>query len=213
MDKFKSPKLLITDHYDEQIRQVDIYIEELLEKYNENDLLPDAIDRSNISAEDYLYERDSDSNMRNDYSVDENEYTNSDDETINKIEGFKDPYRSKYKYDKNKLIQLDIIPGTTRVLDYLELFRSKTVEELKKAEQYNLDNYELNKELYKYDRKTLTDEKVEEMRQNLFKDKFAFVINIDKSQFKFYQWDKPLLTFHTILTDFYLDKKDFKFLE
>ena len=35
MEKFKSPQLLITDHYDELIRQVDVYVEELLEKYNE----------------------------------------------------------------------------------------------------------------------------------------------------------------------------------
>ena len=48
MEKFKSPKILITDHYDEEIRHVDIYIEELLEKYKEKDLLPET-NRSIIS--------------------------------------------------------------------------------------------------------------------------------------------------------------------
>jgi hypothetical protein len=163
----------------------------------------EEIDRSNISADNDSYETDSDSNMSDDDSVDEHEYTNSNDETINKIDGFKDPYRSEYNYDQNKLLQLDVTPGTTRVRDYLEAVRSKTIEELKKVEQHNLNNYELNKDLYKYDRETLTDEKVEEMRQNLFKDKFAFVIKIDKSQFEF----------HTILTDFYLDKTDLKMLK
>ena len=196
MDKFKSPKLLITDHYDEEIRQVDIYIEQLLEKYKENDLLSkEEIKRSNIDDD----ESDDDSDYE--YS-----YSDSSDDTINKIDGFIDPYRSKYNYDQNNLLRLDITPGSIRVRDYLEIVRSKTIEELKKAEQYNLDNFELNKELYKYDRETLTDQKVEEMRQNLFKDKYAFVVKIDES-------DKSLLKFHTILTDFYLNEKDLHFLK
>ena len=34
MDEFKSPKMLIIDHYDSMIRQVDIFTEELLSKCN-----------------------------------------------------------------------------------------------------------------------------------------------------------------------------------
>ena len=183
MEKFKSPKLLITDHYDEEIRKVDVYIEELLETYKGTDLLQDVIVQNNLIVES---------------EHKENQNSFSDE--------FIDQYQSEYNYDQNKLFSLDIKPGTTRIKDYLELVRSKAIDELKKAEQHNLDNYKLNKELYKYDLKTLTDEKVEEMRQNLFKDKFAFVVKIDES-------DKSLLKFHTILTDFYLDEKDIEILK
>ena len=37
--EFYNLKLLIDDYYDSLIRDIDIYTKELLEKYNENDLL------------------------------------------------------------------------------------------------------------------------------------------------------------------------------
>ena len=177
-NKFKSPKLLITDHYDEEIRQLDIYMEELLEKYNENDLLPGETE-NNINFDIY----------------DDQIKTSTRNLSAEKF----------IKYDKNKLIRFDVTPGTTRVRDFINLVRSKSIDELKKAEQYNLDNYELKKDLYKYDRNSLTNEKVEEMRENLFKDKFAFVIRSEES--------KSLLKVHTIITDFYLDGKDLEIVK
>ena len=198
MDKFKTPKLLITDYYDEQIRQVDIYIEELLEKYNENDLLPEETKRS-CNSDDISSDEKENSHIDSDSDSESENDANSKDNT-NKIDEFKDPYRSKYNYDQNKMLQLNIIPVNTRVRDYLELVRSKAIDELKKVEQQNLDNYKLNKDLYKYDRETLTDQKVEEMRENLFKDNFAFVV-VNTSK-------KSIFKSHTVLTDFYLDEND-----
>lgn len=172
MEKFKNPKLLITDHYDSIIQQVDIYTEELLAKYTENDLLP----KEEVN------------------SFDKHKKTSPYN-----IDGYKDPYESKYEYDMSKLCRIDVTPGITRFRDYLELIRSKSIEELKMAEKETLDNYELNKHLYKYDRETLTSERVEEMKRNLFKDKFCFVIGSKRRLF-------------TIITDFYLNEEDLAYL-
>lgn len=192
MEKIKSPKLLITDHYDKMIQKLDISIEESLENYNENDLMPSR-------SSDYKGNHDSES---------ESDSDSESEEEKSKIAGFKDPHRLKFNYDENKLFHLDVTPETTRVRDYLQLVRSKAIEELKKAEQKNLDNYELNKVLYKYDQETLTDERIEEMKRNLFKDKFAFVLNIKEP-------NKSVFKTHTILTDFYLDlnEEDLEYLE
>jgi hypothetical protein len=171
MENFKNPKMLIVDYYDSLIRNVDIYIEELLEKYNETDLLPTILKNRNLVP---------------------------CPDTYDNIDGFKDPYSSKYEYGEMVSV-VNVTPEVTRTRDYLELVRAKTIEEIKKAQEENLQSYELNKELYKYDRETLTDEKIEEMRRNLFKDKFCFRMNFD---------DHNLLRQRTIISDFYLDEKD-----
>ena len=155
MDEFKSPKMLIIDHYDSMIRQLDIFTEELIEKSDEKDLV-DLLPK--------------------------------DDENMTGLDG--------------------VTPGTTRFRDYLELVRSKSIEELKKAQQETLDSYEMNKSLYKYDRETLTDEKVEEMRKNLFKDKFCFLLH-----FGYDNRTKCALKYATIITNFYLDENDLDLLK
>jgi hypothetical protein len=184
MDEFKSPKMLIIDHYDSMIRQLDIFTEELLDKCEEKDL------ENIMPKDDFKYKENDDSKSRS-----------------NDIDEFEDPYSEKYKYDMNKIVRIDgVPPGTTRFRDYIELVRTKSIEELKKAQQETLDSYEINKSLYKYDRETLTDEKVEEMRKNLFKDKFCFTlqINIDSNK-KFKQI--------TVFTDFYLNQEDLTHLK
>ncbi len=174
--------MLIVDHYDSEIRQVDILIEELLEKYNEEDLLRHDLTKYKNHDQDL------------------SEATNSNEYAI---EGFKDPY-NHCKYDMSEFsAALCSIDEKTRTRDYLELVRSKTIVELKKAKQETLDSYEMNKHLYKYNREDLTDEIVEEMRRNLFKDKFCFVQFIDGN----------LLHKYLIITDFYLDQKDLDFLK
>ena len=92
--------------------------------------------------------------------------------------------------------------------------RDKWIEEIKKAEQANLQSYESNKERYKYDRKSLTHEDVEEMRRGLFADKFCFVFEIDDSKehhfLNDFLNDEPIIKQCTVLTDFYVDMSLFK---
>ena len=58
----------------------------------------------------------------------------------------------------------------------------------------------MNKDKYKYDRNNLTDENLEDMKRELFKEKFCFLIKVDKDINK-----RNLFKLHTIVTDFYLN--------
>ena len=159
--KFHNPKLLIVDYYDSLIQKIDIYIEQLLEKYDKNDLLPDPIY--------YSY-----SVLKNNLDCNNN---------------------------RNTEIPSDEIGKGAKIVDYLEVVRDKSIEEIKKAQQANLQSYESNKERYKYDRKSLTHEDVEEMRRGLFGDKFCFVLEIEGST----EYNKPIINQCTVVTDFYFD--------
>ena len=158
-NEFYNPKLLIVDYYDSIISQIDIYIEELLEKYNEDDVL-----KKNRKEKDSF-----------------------------KLDTSINPYKIEYQNE----LKINITPGSTKVHDYLNQVRSKAIEEIKKAKDENLERYEINKEKYKYDRNNLTVETFQEMKNELFKEKFCFLLKVNNNS------NKSKL--YTIVTDFYLD--------
>ena len=203
MESFENPKQLIVDHYDEVKQQVEIFVEGLLEKCNdfETDLWRD---------EDF-----------DDFSEDRfrkitrilfpTEYDDSYDEfgEYENISGYKDPYKQEYDYehDMSRVRSSDVvILGHIRTRGYLELFRSKAIDELKKAEEGTLESYEINKHLYKYDRDSLTDVKVAEMRRNLFSEKFCFMLKINRNR-------ENIFNQFLIISDFYLDENDLRLLK
>lgn len=169
-NEFHSPKMLIVDYYDDLIRDIDIYTEELLEKYSEDDLLtieakpkPQKLDLS----DEFVF--------------------------------FKNPYKIEYKND----LMINVTQGSTKIHEYLNLVRSKAIEEINKAKDENLQRYEIKKDKYKIDRADLTEKKVEEMRKELFEEKFCFLVRIDNI---FYEKNNNLFKLYTIVTDFYLDQ-------
>ena len=165
--RFQSPKLLIVDYYDDLIRDIDIYTEEQLAKYSQDDLLP----------------------------IESNpEYPSSVE-----IEGLKDPYKIEYKNES----EINVTPGWTKIIDYLNLVRSKAIEEINKAKEENLERYELNKSKYKYDRNNMSDENLEEMKRELFKEKFCFLIRFEK-----FESESTKFELVTVVTDFYLDHNE-----
>lgn len=197
MESFKSPKL-ITDHYDEVTQQVDIFVERLLEKCHdfETDLKRDEKAAADVYRDLRLYKLET---SDDDILEDDQEYEDN-------ISGYKDPYKPYYEYDMSRVCSSDVVAlEPIRVRGYLELLWSKAIEELKKAEEETLESYEINRHLYKYDRESLTDEKVAEMRRNLFGEKFCFMIKINQNENIF----NELL----IITDFYLDDIDLRLLK
>ena len=81
--------------------------------------------------------------------------------------------------------------------------RSKAIEEIKKAQEENLKRYELNRDKYKYDRNDLTEDKIEEMKRELFKEKFCFLIKVDLIDHGYRS--RCLFKLHTIVTDCYFE--------
>ena len=118
------------------------------------------------------------------------------------IESMVDPYREEYKFNLDKEL-VNMIPGSTKMRDYLNLVRTKAIEEIKKAKEKNLDRYEIEKE--KYNRDDMTSEKVEEMRRDIFKEDFCFLLKTDNIFGE--QYSIPY-KFVTIRTDFYVDTFD-----
>lgn len=112
-----------------------------------------------------------------------------------------DPYSDEYKYDN-----LEITRGSTKMHDYFDLVRSRAIEEIKKVRDENLQRYDLNREKYKYNRNELTSEKVEEMRRELFKEKFCFLLGIDDVVRE--NEDSTRFKCIEVITDFYLDTYD-----
>ena len=96
---------------------------------------------------------------------------------------------------------INVKPGSTKIIDYLNLVRSKAIEEINKAKDENLERYVNNKD--KYDLNDSTVEKVQEMKRELFKEKFCFLIKLNNNSN-----DTNLIKFYTIVTDFYLDHFD-----
>ena len=173
--EFLSPKLLIVDYYDSLINDIDIYTEELLDEYSQNDILPfkPKIETCNTNI---------DTKNRNFFEID----------------SLLNPYTADYKND----MSIELTPGRTKIHDYLNKVRSKSIEEIKKVREENLQRYDLNKKKLKYDRNDL---KLEDLRRELFKEKFCFVLKI------YNRYNKPieiLFEMFTIVTDFYLEYND-----
>ena len=180
---FHSPTMLIVDYYDSLISDIDIFTEEILEKYTENDVLPD--------------EPIVDLNDRFNNEINLKEVENR---TFFEIDSIIDPYREEYRFDK---VPINFIPGSTKLHDYVNQIRSKSIEEIKIVREENLQYYEINKDKFKSNRKDLSAAKVEEMKRELFKDKFCFLLRIDNI------FDVKIpIKYITIITDFYLDHLD-----
>ena len=181
--KFHSPKLLIVDYHDSLINEIDICTEEILEKYTENEVLPDE-PKVKLNGV-FNHERDSE-------DIESKKY-----HKFFKIDSIIDPYKEEYKFDKE---EIDFIPESKKLHDYVNQIRSKSIEEINKVREENLQQFEINKEKYKYNRNDLSAAKVEEMRRELFKEKFCFVLRVDDI-FK----NTIPIKYITIITDFYLD--------
>lgn len=187
--QFHSPALLITDYYDELITDVDVYTEELLEKYKRDDLMP---------QEPEPYEHVA----RNPWSKDDDFYG---------VDAYNDPYSWKYKYDAAS--DLKVTPGLTKVHDYLTMLRERVIEVLKNAQQFNLDWFRDNKSKIHIERDNMSKENIELLKSQLFEKKFCFVLKIDKFKTMFNTVDnKCLYRLYTIVCDFYLSYNQIKYL-
>ena len=183
--KFHSPKLLIVDYYDSLINEIDIYTEEILKKYTENDVLPDE---PKVNLNDRF-------NNEKTFKV----IVNDKYHKFFEIDSIIDPYKEEYKYNNDPI---DV--KSKKLHDYVNQIRSKSIEEINKVREENLQQYEINRDKYKYDRNDLSPAKVEEMRRELFKEKFCFLLKIDDMFVDKIPIKIPI-KYITITTDFYLD--------
>lgn len=116
------------------------------------------------------------------------------------VEQINDPfYLQRYNYDTiTDQINVNVTPGQTRIRDYVNLMREKAIEKIRKVEEENL-------ELYKSIKKIL--DKHKPIEEQLFADKFCFLVEIDRSI------SKGIFNLFIVSTDFYLNKSEVESLK
>ena len=171
-----SPKKEIIDHFDSLINRVDIDIDECFEKYNQEQVLSEL----------------------NCFQIEERN-----------VKGQKNIYLKRC--DPSWLLEEDIEYETvdewsesTKVVDYLNRIRMRTIEELRKAQNETLEYYKLNSSKFKLN-------SMDEIRSELFKDKFHFQVLYKPEETKYAE---PLVfNLYTFVTDFYISSADINLLE
>ena len=99
----------------------------------------------------------------------------------------------------------DLWSESTKVVDYLKQIRMRTIEEFRKEQK----DWVENTSKFNHLKVAISDEKQkDELKSQLFADKFYFQVKITKPEFK--KWYFNLFTF---VTDFYMSPCDITFLE
>lgn len=101
--------------------------------------------------------------------------------------------------------------------EYLNKTRQKAVDEIRKVKEENLEYYKANKDKFKVDRKNLNEEKLEELKSQLFANKYCFLIHKTlfgvSKEYKDIDWDEELLlSLNLVITDFYLRESEIEFI-
>ena len=173
-----SPKIEIINHFDNLINRVDIDIDGCLQNYNDTNILYGKIDLCKKYGES----------------------------SRNKYGNFNVEFFDAFNSSNQKQCQpLDLWTKSTKVVDYLNQVRMKTIEELRKAQDETLEYYKLNSSRFKCE---LSNEKnIDKLRSELFAQKFYFQVNFTRvSLFN-------IFNVFTFVTDFYMTSSDIDSLE
>ena len=188
-----TPSLLITEYYDSLISQLDINTEETIKEYKENGLpvklvLTDSWNQS---------------------------FDNDQTELTYGVETYNNPYKSqKYTIDRTDISEIRDI---SQAEEYMNKMRQKAIDEIRKVQDENLKFYNANKEKFKVDRENLTEEKLEELKSQLFANRYCFLVKKEPIYIYFHLNDNknlkfPLFNLNTVITDFYLRESDIDYI-
>ena len=173
-----SPKIEIINHFDNLIQQIDIDIEKCIKQYKTNRVLGE-LDCFRVNNRDIL--------------IDYNKIVQID---------YFDSNESSQSNESESVIEWS---ESTKVIDYLNQVRQRTIDELKKAQEDSLE-YLKSKSCYLDQIKQSKD--VEEMKSRLFADKFYFQVF-----YKPIYQESWVFSLFTIVVDFYLSPSDISILE
>ena len=167
----------------------------------------------NVTTYDYRAYDESDDDQEMENSDDEDDkYGDKDRESYeHKMygyhEGLTDPYHPNHKSEKRLHLEKRNNESPKSYLNKMRLF---LVDEIRKVENKVLESYRVSKDQYKFDNEST----IEEIKTELFKDKFCFLLKTEsefaKKRFSFKrdkkQDKKPLFNMCFIITDFYLNQ-------
>lgn len=186
MNKFITPSLLVTEYYDSVISQLDVYIEERIKEFKENGMQLERIYTFDCCGCGTMF---------------------YDNETYNKygVETLKNPYKKqKYRIKPTKMPKIEI-KDISQAEEYMNKVRQTAIDEIRKVEEENLTFYKANREKFKVDRKNLTEEKLEELKSQLFANRYCFLV---KKQPEY----STIFELHIVITDFYLRESEIDYI-
>ena len=168
-----SAKIEIINHFDNLIHQIDIDIEKSIGKYKEDQVLGEL----NFFPVKHRIEK-----RYYELSI---EYFDSNESSRN-----------------NKCETINTWSESTKVIDYLNQVRQRTIAELRKAQEDSLEHLKSKS----FDLNHIKESKdIEEMKSRLFADKFYFQMLFNQNSWVF--------NLFTIVADFYLSPTDINYLE
>ena len=199
MFEFYTPSLLIDDYYHSLISEIDIYTDETIKEYRKEGL-------PIITTVKYRPDKSFDKKQTN-----ENEKFG--------FEALNNPYKSKkYRINPTKIPEIRKVYEAKK---YMNKIREKAIEEIRKVRDENLEYNKANKERLKLDKENLTEEKLEELKSQLFAKKYCFLVNkrpiYERYQEgmqinRYFERYSPLFNLHTVITDFYLRQSDIDYI-
>ena len=186
---YKTPALVISDYYDSLISQLDIYTEEKINDIKLNGL-PNIL----------LVENP-------------NKNVKTNIETTYGVESVNNPYESqKYTIDRAEIPETEV-KDKSEAEEYINNMRQKAIVEIRKVEEKSFKIYKANKDKFKIDREEQTEEKLEELKSQLFSTLFCFLVKkepIKKSKNGIESY--RIFNLQTIITDFYLRECDIDYI-
>ena len=122
-------------------------------------------------------------------------------------------FPSSSKKDNNQSVE--VLPTSTKVVDYLNQVRKRTIDELREAQKDSITHYNSISTLFK---QQLTEaKKLDDIRSQLFGEKFYFqVLNKPNKEEKVEKTEKEkkwIFNLYTVVTDFYMSSADINLLE
>ena len=153
---------------------------------------------------------------RVDIDIDECLKKYNDEQVINQLlssqtNGFREYIEFYVRLHKNtdlsKHTEDHVWPESTKITDYLNQVRMRTIQELRKAQEDALEFYKLNIPRFKSDQSN-NKKNIDELRSELFAEKFYFQVYLKQSEKRL--WAFNLFTF---VTDFYMSSSHIDSLE
>lgn len=230
-------KLAIIDHYEEQIRAVDIYTESLLESRrrcseNKDDDDPVVLTHP-ASTKTEFYGTDKrtipdDIDSSDDEEDHKKEHT--DDDKTNKIDDkednepyvFKEPYSHKYTFDDDSVMAPTTTTASARTLaEYIDACRMRQIDELNRLLDENLKHYDetirgtIRSPSTTTTTTTTTTNEHEDLQACLFENKFCVALNLTRLKHMEYGvfGNQSPYNMYVFVTDFYMNSADIELLK
>jgi hypothetical protein len=178
-----SPKIEIINHFDSLINRVDFEIEKAIGKHNQEQVL------SQLGC----------------FEIGQRNVKSLKRFSLKCFDSTESEKRIRYQ-------TIDEWPESTKVIDYLNRVREKTISELTKAQEDTLSHYKLNASHFKSNgHKPFEEKNMDEIRSQVFNGTFYFQVLYKPDDPKYA--DPWIFSLFTFITDFYMPPTDINLLE